>query len=466
MPTLSKFHRLLALPLALLLCAVTAFAAGTVSGTVTNKTTGKPAGGDDVVLLRLQQGMQEAGHTKTDAKGNFKIDVVDDGLHLLRVTHDKATYFQPIQDTTQPVAIDVYSSASKVSGVATEAEIIRMETQPGDKNLKITENFFVKNDSAPPMTQFSDRPFDFYLPTGANVQGSAALAPGGMPVQAAPVPIQGEAGHYTFVFPIRPGETRFQIQYTLPYDGSLKFSPRLTTPTDTIAIILPKSMKFVAGTSVGFAAMPDDVDGQTYVLRSAQPSQPLDFTVSGTGQLPRDTAATQQAAAADSTNSSTTAAAPAGGDLSPSEASARQRADTRPGIGLNNPVDSDAELEPWSKYKWWIIGLLGVALAAGGGFMMRTGPAPLTSAAPAPAPTWPPVSPLAVAAPAAPATPGPNALLQALKDELFQLETERLSGTLTEAQYAEHKAALEIVLRRALARTTPTHEVEPAAVDA
>ena len=72
--------------------------------------------------------------------------------------------------------------------------------------------FFVKNDSTPPMTQFSNEPFDFWLPEGAIVEGSAALAPGGMPVQAAPVPLT-EKNHYTFLFPIRPGETRFQVTY-------------------------------------------------------------------------------------------------------------------------------------------------------------------------------------------------------------------------------------------------------------
>ena len=53
-----------------------------------------------------------------------------------------------------------------------------------------------------------------------------------------------------------------------------------------------------------------------------------------------------------------------------------------------------------------------------------------------------------------PVTPaGTNPLLQALKDELFELETDRLAGKLTPAQYAEHKTAFDVVLRRALSRT-------------
>ena len=43
-------------------------------------------------------------------------------------------------------------------------------------------------------------------------------------------------------------------------------------------------------------------------------------------------------------------------------------------------------------------------------------------------------------------------LMAALKEELFTLETERLEGKLSESEYAEQKAALETVLRRALSR--------------
>ena len=55
---------------------------------------------------------------------------------------------------------------------------MRLQTDESGKSLQVTENFFVKNDSNPPMTQFSDRPFEFYLPAGAVVEGSAALSSG------------------------------------------------------------------------------------------------------------------------------------------------------------------------------------------------------------------------------------------------------------------------------------------------
>src|SRR5258708_13291734 len=97
------------------------------------------------------------------------------------------------------------------------------------KALSIIENFFVKNESKPPLTQFSDRPFEFYLPEGAVVEGSAALAPGGMPVQASPAPL-GEPNHYAFIFPIRPGGSRFPLSYRLPSSGTLSFLPPVLMP--------------------------------------------------------------------------------------------------------------------------------------------------------------------------------------------------------------------------------------------
>jgi 5-hydroxyisourate hydrolase-like protein (transthyretin family) len=413
---------------AVMVAAFSSFAlAESITGVVTNKTTNKPAAGDDVVLIRLQQGMQEASRTKTDSHGRFTLDVPDQGIHLVRVTHDKANYFRPAPPGTQSVEIEVYNAAAKVKGVSGEADVMRIQTDASGKALHVVENFFVKNESNPPLTQFSDRPFEFYLPAGAVVEGSAALAPGGMPVQASPVPL-GDPNHYAFIFPIRPGETRFQITYRLPYSGSLKFSPRVGMPTDTIAVMMPKSMTFAAGPSAPYTPVTEETTAQTYVARSVAPSEPLDFTVSGTGQMPRDTEAAATA------GSDAAGAAGAGGAAAGTAAS-----DTRPGGGLGVPLDPEGTNDPWAKYKWWILGGLGLVMAAGAGFMLTGNQRPANA--------------LAGGAVAGGGLVGePTSLLSAMKEELFALETDRLQGRLTESEYVEQKAALEVVLRRALLR--------------
>ena len=60
--------------------------------------------------------MQELTRTKTDAKGNFKLDVPDQAIHLVRVTHDKANYFRPAPAGTESVEIDVYNAAAEGEG--------------------------------------------------------------------------------------------------------------------------------------------------------------------------------------------------------------------------------------------------------------------------------------------------------------------------------------------------------------
>lgn len=401
--------------------------AAPLTGTVTNKTTNKPSSGDTVILIALGQGMQEAARTTTDTHGKFTIDIPDSNMHLIRVDHQKAAYFQPAPPGTSNLSVDVYDVAPKVEGVSTEADVMRLETD--QQGLHVIENFFVKNESKPPRTQFSNQAYEIFLPEGAKIEGSAAKGPNGMPVASSPIPL-ADKGHYAFVFPVRPGETQFQISFHLPYNGSFKFIPKVGLPTENLAILLPKSMKF-ATSSQAFQPVNDDVNAQTFLAKGVVPSAALDFTVSGTGSMPRESqnAGAQSGQAAQGAEQS--------------GASASQ--DTRPGGGLGNPIDTP---DPLQKYKWWILSGLALLLAIAAAFLLRSKPGTARATAPpVPSPLVPTPRAAAYNSPAEKGT-----LLSALKDELFALETERLEGKLSDSEYAELKAAFETVLRRALGR--------------
>ena len=427
-----------------MLVAGTAFAAhaASVTGTVTNKTVNKAAAGDDVVLIALGQGMQEAGRTKTDARGHFTIDLPDNNMHLIRVDHEHAAYFEPVPPGTTTVNVDVYDVAAKVEGVSTEADVMRIESGP--QGLHVIENYFIKNESKPPRTQFSNHAYEIYLPPDAKIDGSAAMGPGGMPVASSPMPL-GDKGHYAFVFPIRPGETRFQLSYSLPYNGSYKFTPRLALPAANLAVILPKSMSF-DGAAI-FQSTDVEANAQTFLAKNVQPSQNADFTVSGTGVMPRDSEQT----GASAPGAGPGAGAGAGGEA-PSGAAAAQN-DTRPGGGLGNPIDTP---DPLQKYKWWILSALALVLVIAAAFFLRAKPESRGATAPAPQPLVPtPRTAISGGNSTLSVVPGRSDLLAALKEELFTLETEHVEGKLSEAEYIELKTAFEIVLRRALARRSP-----------
>jgi hypothetical protein len=266
-----------------------------------------------------------------------------------------------------------------------------------------------------------------------------------MPVSSSPVPT-GEKGYYAFVFPVRPGETRFQISYHLPYNGSFNFAPKVSMPTQNVAVMLPKSMKFTGGGSVSFQSINDDVNAQTFLARNVLPSQAMAFSISGSGSMPRETQG-------QGPNEPAAAGGPEAGQAGADQGSAGQgnaaANDTRPGGGLGNPIDTP---DPLNKYKWWILSGLALVLAIAAAFLLRAKPGAAPAAASGPVAGG--ISPVA----ALPSSNGPGGgqgdLLAALKEELFALETERLEGKLSEQEYAEQKAALEMVLRRALSRQT------------
>jgi hypothetical protein len=392
--------------------------AAQITGTVTNKTDGKPAAGDAVVLVDVQAGMAEVARATTDAHGHYSLNKPGAGPYLVRVTHQGAGYFIAAPDGNAPGDIPVYDSAPKVEGISIEADVLELETDNGQ--LKVNERYFVHNTSSPPRTEYSQHSLEIVLPAEAVVDGAAARRPTGLPTSTNVTPTS-QKGHFTFDFPIQPDEgdkdTLFQVTYHIPYSGKFTFKPQLQLPADNLAVLMPKSMSFDAGSGIMFQPVTEDPNIQTYVAKNATPSKTIEFTVSGTGSMPREG---QGQPAADSGAQS--APAPGG----------------QPGGGIGNPIDTP---DPLSKYKWWILAAFALLLAAAAAFLLRK-PAVATAGGPALADAAPPVfnSPAAKN----------SALLNVLKEELFAVESEKLSGQITLDEYAEVKSALETVLKRAL----------------
>lgn len=417
---------------ALLLAAASAQAAS-VSGTVTNKTTGKPAAGDSVVLLDVQAGMSEIAKAVTNGEGHYTLNEPGSGPYLIRVTHQGAGYFIAAPQGGGPGDIPVYDVAAKVDGVFIEADVFEFETDPSGQ-LHVTERYFVHNTSSPPRTEWSPKTFEIVLPAEATIAGVAAQRPTGLPTSVKLDPT-GAKGHYAFNFPIQPDEgdkdTLFQVEYTVPYsDGKYTFHPQVTLPAQSLGVLMPKSMTFAAGSGSVFQPVQQDPGIQTFIARNMTPGKALEFTISGTGSMPRDAQGGQ---------GGDTTAAPNGG---------------QPGGGIGEPINTP---DPLSKYKWWILGGLALLLAAAAAFLLRKpagAPAASPAAGPAPSPATTPAAGYAGFAAAATPAAKNAALLHALKEELFSLETDKLSGTITPEEYAEVKPALEVVLKRALKRNS------------
>jgi hypothetical protein len=376
------------------LFALSAAYGAEITGTVHNKTIGKPAAGDEVTLLKLASGMQEVARTKTDAAGKFTLKYPDDPNtpHLVRVNHQNVNYHRPAPPGTTSVEVDVFDASENVDGITRTMDVSRLEADT--TTLRVTRFFAVRNESNPPRTQFKQNNFEIAIPEDATIEDAIAAGPGGMPVNSAPVPT-GAKGHYAFLFPLRPGETQFQIAYSMPYKGKANITPTLVGMTESFAVSAPMSMTITPASDSKLQRKGDENGLAVYVAQNVAPGQPAGFSVSGTGAAPQSNQAEQ-------------ATAPGQGN--------------QPGGGLGTPVNTP---DPLYQYRWWIIASIAVLLVGGAAFSMSRAPT---------------------------GTAKKGDPLAALKEEMFELEKEKLAGQISEADYAKAKAALDTVLARAMKR--------------
>ncbi len=419
--------------------------AQTLTGTVKNVTTGKPAAGDEIVLLKLGGGMDESGRTKADSKGNFTFKLDDtQSPHLVRAIHQGVTYHRMAPPGTTSVEVEVYDAGKSIDGIEVVADIMRMQVEQGQ--LKVTHEFAVQNSSKPPRTQMNDRSLEFYLPEGARIVEGSAMTEHGNPLKSAPVK-EDEKNRYTFIFPLRPGITQFQVLYELPYSGSAEIDPRPLYPLQHFLAIVPKSMQFSAAPGANFKPMddPNQPDANVQLASATAPGQTLAFKISGEGTLqPRVE----------------NARAP-GGDASGQN-------ENRPGGGLGPPIDAP---DPLQKYRWQILaGIAAVLVVCAVYIALRQQAAVRRATRSKPqSPQMeehdldheftdvPTGQPNAVRVPLAKLSPKLNSssmLLEGLKEELFQLEVEHQQGDISQQEYEQTKAALDQTLARALRRET------------
>ena len=442
----SSLHGILKARVLCVLLLTSFAAAQTLTGTVKNSTTGKPAVGDEVVVFKLGQGMEEAGRTKTDAKGQFSFKLEDSQApHLVRAIHQDVTYHRMAPPGTTSVALEVYDVAKKVEGITVVADIMRVQAAQGQ--MAVTREFGVQNTSAPPRTQMSERNLEFYVPDGAHIidESATATTENGNPLKSAPVP-EGEKNRYSFIFPLRPGLTRFEVTYQLPYSGSANLDPKSLYPLEHFVVMLPKAMQFTsAATSAGFKLInyPSEPGASVQVASNTTPGQNLAFKISGEGTLETG----QESSAPGSSEGQQSSAGGAPGAQS----------SNRPGGGLGPPIDAP---DPLQKYRWWILGGFAALLLIGGVYVAsrQQSAARALKQQKTSVPVsmqeeddYEPAEIVAAQASRVPARPT-SMLMEGIKEELFQLEIERKQGEISQADYEKAKTALDQTLERALKR--------------
>lgn len=405
--------------------------AAAVSGTVTNKTSNRPSAGDKVVLVDVSAGMADAATAVTDASGQYTLQTPGPGAFLIRVDHQGGTYFIAAPQGSSPADVTVYDVAAKVDGVGIDADMMLIEAT--GSTLNVRERYLVRNSSSPPRTQFSQNGFEIALPEGAVLEEASATRPGGLGTRThlAPLP---QKGHYAFNVPIQPDqgekETLFEVQYRFAYDGKHAFAIRPLMPADNFVVYTAKGIEFSAKGGAAFRATQEDPRVETHVMKGVHPGDEIAFSVSGQGQMPQD---------------------PSGPPMQMTGSAAMGK----PGGGIGAPIASP---DPLTGSKTWLLAGLAIALGGAAFFVVRRRSAMMNATpngANVPEATSAAAFPVTlsrqprVSEPSRPIA-GQNILIESLKEELFALEQDKVSGKISASEYADAKSGLEAMLKRVL----------------
>jgi hypothetical protein len=121
--------------------------------------------------------------------------------------------------------------------------------EPSATSLDISETFLIENETT---TTFQDPvkgSVQFYLPEAANGKVSVTInAPGGMPIQRS-AEKTNEKNVYKIQYPVKPGESRFDVSYSLPPTES--FSSKILHSDGVTRLVTPPAVTLEGVESLG-----------------------------------------------------------------------------------------------------------------------------------------------------------------------------------------------------------------------
>jgi hypothetical protein len=319
--------------------------AADLKGTVINGTTGKVAAADDVVLVSLSSdGMRETARIRTDRTGHFSLPVSDpQATHIVRVIHEGVTYHQVAQPYASVVAVEVYDVTAKLDNIRAVMDVQRFEATRD--RLEVKQLVTMRNQSKPPRTVVKGHTFEIQLPPEAKVEYGLVQVEEEQPLKQKPI-AGDQPGQYYFVFPMRPGDTRFAVVYRVPYEGKTTIQPTIRNRDERFVVMLPKSMKFEPMDAGVFQPMPGTTSDNVQGTEPLEPDKTASFRISGTGML-AELEGREQPATQGATTSS-----------------------TRPGGGLAAPIGLP---DPLEEYRWWILVSLAASMLLGGAVVVARG---------------------------------------------------------------------------------------------
>jgi len=251
-----------------------------VDGVVTNATTGKPQAAVDVNLVQPgASGMQTLGSMKSGADGKFSFEArLAPGPVLVQGIYQGVTYTLPITPgaPTTGLKLEVYDSTSDAASGKITQHIVVLE--PGANGLQVSETFLAENETQRTYQNPAKGSIQFYVPEAARDKLRVTIAaPNGMPITR-PAEATKKPGFYKASYPIKPGETRFDVNYSLPPGDSI--SLRNPDPATPINLVTPASVT-LSGEGIEPRGQEPRTQAHIYLVTGAS----FDVKIEGTGSL-------------------------------------------------------------------------------------------------------------------------------------------------------------------------------------
>jgi hypothetical protein len=269
-------------PMALFL-AIAATASAAVSGRVVNRTTSQPESGVFLTLISFAQGMDPIEEVKSGPGGKFQFEKPLGGPGMIRAEYGGVSYSKmlPPGQPTEGVDVEVFEIAA---GEVLPPTAHVMLFEPNGSSLTVTESFIFENQTNPPKA-FRDAErgtLRFYLPPEASGQVDVrATGPASMPLRSAADPTN-EQNIFKVDFPLKPGENRIDLNYTVPRPEDGSFAGRMVYDGVAMRVAVPAGVTLEAE---GLKSLGNEPRTQAALYELEGGRKEYDFKITGEGRL-------------------------------------------------------------------------------------------------------------------------------------------------------------------------------------
>jgi hypothetical protein len=185
---------------------------------------------------------------------------------------------------TSGVQLDIYevTKSPALSHIAQRMLVV----EPSTSRIAVNETVIVQNQSKETYNNPSLGGLQFYLPRAANGQVRvSAQGPQGMPLPRA-AEKTGTSDIFKVDFPIKPGETEFQVTYEVPAGSPFTFRDQVTSvkgmPTGPLRLVAPSGVT-LSGKDIQMIGTEPRTQATIYNVPAT--SGPYSFDIAGTGSL-------------------------------------------------------------------------------------------------------------------------------------------------------------------------------------